>query len=105
MNNVDSLLNKVRDGSDYDIAKLFITVFPDCQKFTDKEISIRLSEDIYDLINEKVKLLSKTMMTLDSTLSKWEFLDMQKNEYQEKLVALRSHKQKQLYISEIKTIR
>jgi hypothetical protein len=109
MNNVDSLLDKICNGSDYDVAKLFIAVFPDCQKFTNKEISIKLSEDIYDMIIAKVKLLTQKKMTLEhktcSGYCEYEHLVMQIDYYQKKLTALRTHKQKQLFIAEIKAIR
>ena len=112
-NSIISLVNKVEDGSDYDVAKLFIHVFPDSSTYTDKEISVKLSEDVHDLILEQVKLLSQKMYDLsrafdtntNSAYSEYDFIQAKKERYEEKLKALRTHKHKQQFIAEIKAIR
>lgn len=107
--NIASLINNVRDGGDYDIAKLFIHLFPDSPTYTDKEISIKLSEDVHNLILEQVKLLSKKMCDISlNTSSEFGEYDSIKDkiaQYEEKLRALRTHKHKQQFIAEIKAIR
>lgn len=102
-NELYDLINKVQDGYDYDIAKLFIHVFPECTSFTDKDISVKLSEDICVLLQDKqAELLRKT--TNASEYEQCSYYSKYKD-YDNVIVALRTHNKKKQYIAEIKSIR
>lgn len=92
------------DGSDYSIAKTFLTMFPECQSFTDKEISIKLSEDLYIYFAQKsIECVEAMMSSKDSNVQARQNY-LQEN-YNDIMRRLRSYNNKKTLIAEIKMIR
>ncbi len=105
MSVIDALIDKVRDGTDYNIAKLFVSVFPDCSSFTEKDISIKLSEDICTLLQQHIPHLHRKKY--DPSAGKHTQLQISNEikEYENVIIALRTHNKKKQFIAEIKSIR
>jgi ACT domain-containing protein len=97
-------INRAKMGNDYDVAKLFLAVFPDCKHLSDREISIKLSEDIHDMLRDVAQLFSKRSTEALTEHEQCKFQSVAA-EYTSTLRALRTHSKKKSYIEEIKCIR
>lgn len=103
-NELNTLMSKATSGNDYDIAKLFIHMFPTCQTFTDREISLKLSEDVQLLFLTAIEKAIKKSSDATDMCSK----DRMQSYIKELSVVtqnLRSNTRKKRYIAEIKMIR
>jgi hypothetical protein len=109
--NISKLIDATRCGTDYDIAKLFVTVFPDCSNFSVKDFSLKLSEDIHNLIQEQIGQYCHDLITLkDKQLGEnqycfeYERINEKLDSLHKVQVALRTHMRKKQFIAEIKSI-
>lgn len=98
---MDLIIN-AKSGTDYDLAKLYLFMFPE-QGATDKEISIRLSEDVFMALTQKARELSAMGVTRES-LSDFERLSDIASQLHSAAMKLKGHKSKQSVIAEIKSI-
>ena len=96
------LLYKSSSGSDYDIAKCFTTLFPDCASFTDKDISVKLSEDLYREYLMAAIDYSHAAVSDSSGSIRYSEMAKKMNEI---TLKLKSHTEKKRLLAEIKMIR
>jgi hypothetical protein len=101
---IKQYINRAKMGNDYDVARLFLAVFPDCKHLSDREISIKLSEDIHDMLKDEAKLLSQRSAEALTEHEQCRF-HTAAAQYTSTLSALRTHSKKKSYIEEIKIIR
>lgn len=97
------LLYMSSSGSDYDIAKCFTTLFPDCASYTDKDISVKLSEDLCREYHMAAIEYSRAAVSTDSSGSN-RMAEMAKR-MNEIALKLKSHTEKKRLLAEIKMIR
>jgi hypothetical protein len=90
-------------GSDYDIAMLFLRLYPDCKDFRDKDISVILSNQVHTCFQTLARQYMEKMQQASH-----EELDNIHRLYrscQEIMNFLKSHHYKKSYIAEIKMLR
>ena len=98
------LLYMSSSGTDYDIAKCFTTLFPDCANFTDKEISVKLSEDLgREYHMAAIEYSHAAVSSVDAQESN-RYSEMA-NRMNDNANKLKSHTKKKLLLAEIKMIR
>lgn len=91
-------------GSDYDIAHLFLKFYPECKEYTDKEISIILSNQLYTCFQTAAQKYHSRMATSISR-EEGESIGRLHRTCLEIMNFLKSHHHKKSYIAEIKMIR
>jgi hypothetical protein len=103
MQAMEQLVYQARSGFDYDIAKLFMALFPN-NTFTDKDISIKLSEDLHGvLLKEAMEWTQRAMNTKDPAHQ--QHCSELANQYNRICEQLRTHSHKKRFIEEIRMIR
>jgi hypothetical protein len=106
MNNTQDLEKLVAiaaSGYDYDIAKLFITMFPN-NTFTDREISVKLSEDVHDLFAKEAHEAHLSSLETVLIVNQQRYQELAKR-YLYLCEKMRSNARKSSVIMEIKMIR
>lgn len=98
---MNHLLLEARSGGDYNIAKLFIHMFPDCKYYEDRDISIKLSEDVRKCFLEAAKQCSENASNKSISTNHYDIID----DYMKIAHKLLSHSEKHRFIQEIKMIR
>lgn len=101
---LDETIFVARSGLDYDIAIVFLTMFPQSHEFSDKEISIKLSTNVYNefllAARNWIYRAMNTNNSADQTICSKNARCMDKV-----ATKLRSHASKNAIIKEIKMIR
>ena len=98
------LLYMSSSGSDYDIAKCFTTLFPDCASYTDKDISVKLSEDLCREYHMAAIKYSRAAVSSTDSSGSIRLSEMAKK-MNEIALKLKSHTEKKRLLAEIKMIR
>jgi len=100
----------VGGGTDYDIAMLFLQMFPDCQRYSEKEISMILSNQIATCFVTKANQYSlfiyQTIASYQTTNNEVyeEYLLLQRKSL-EIVTKLKTNLYKKGYIAEIRALR
>jgi len=91
-------------GSDYDIAHLFLKLYPNCKDYTDKQISTILSNQLHTCFHTAAQ---KYHVKLAGIISREEGENIGKLHRAcfEVMNFLKSHHHKKSYIAEIKMLR
>lgn len=89
-------------GEDYDVAKLFIHMFPMASQMSTREISMKLSENLVEVINQVAAIYSKKAMTCEHNQG---LNHLHTVKEAEKLSRhLRQHSRKTTYMNEIQVL-